>query len=178
MNISKEDRERIVREHAKRNGGKFNPAVFRDEVERAGAEHPAYAWFTWDESEAARKHQIWEARMFAQGIKIQFTIETIGKDRVIEVREMEAPLAISPMEERRHDGGYFVFNPKSKQHQAELCQQAARDLTAWLIRYNFALAHVGMDESSVRTIISRLETGKKESKAKPKPKQTPVHAIA
>lgn len=170
MSLSKDERTKIVRDHAKRNGGRFVAERFVDEVESAGPKHPAYAEFTWDDSKAARAHRTWQARMFAQGIKIRFTVETINADKTISIREVESPLIISPMDTRSENGGYVVFNEKNKQHRAELCSQAARDLTAWLVRYKFALAHVGVDDYAVESIIARLESGVNEPKPKPKAK--------
>jgi hypothetical protein len=159
MSISKVDRIRIVRDHAKRHGGKFVPASFVDEVQETGPSHPAYDEFDWDDTSAAHAHRIWQARVFAQGIKIEFTIQTIGADRKLQVRETQAPLVISPMNGRKDNDGYIVFNHQNQSHIEELCEQAARDLKSWLLRYEYAMLHVGVDTSVMNELVARLERG-------------------
>ena len=46
-------RERIVREFTARHNGRFDPAVFVEEVRQAGPSHEAYEWFQWDDEAAA-----------------------------------------------------------------------------------------------------------------------------
>lgn len=162
MRLTKEDRIKIVRAHARKHGGKFEPAVFVDEVESVGESHPAYDEFDWNDSVAARKHRIWQARMFAQGIKVNFSVQQLGDNREMVIRETSAPLIFSPMQDRSEESGYLLFNEKNKSHIAELCDQAARDLNAWLTRYEYAMLHVGADVEAVKTLIVCLKSGSPE----------------
>lgn len=140
--FSKALRERIVREFTARHNGRFDPAVFVEEVREAGPTHEAHAWFQWDDEAAAEQYRIEQARSFIQGIRVSFNVENVVRGRVT-VREQMVPLALSPLSGRREGGGYVVNDPKNPDHMSELCSQAARDLEAWLRRYRAALEYVG-----------------------------------
>lgn len=157
MRFTKQQRQQIVRDFAVRHNGHFNPRLFLDEVRGKGEDHPAHGWFTWDAAKAAEAHLLWQAREFASGLVVTFSIEEIGRDKTIRVREMAAPFAISPMETRRKGGGYVVVDPSDPSHMRELCSQAATDLRRWLARYEAAIAHVGGSAASMRKQLTLLE---------------------
>lgn len=78
--FTKAVRQEIVREFAIRHNGHFNPALFIAEVEARGEEHPAYSWFEWDQEKAAREYRLDQARDFASGLRVSFTVEEVGRD--------------------------------------------------------------------------------------------------
>ena len=135
-------RERIVRDFTARHNGRFDPAVFVEEVGAAGPSHEAFEWFEWDDADAAMAHRIEQARSFVQGINITFSVESVARGKVT-VRESAMPLALSPMSGRRDGGGYVINDPANPDHMAEFCGQAARDLEAWLNRYRAAVLFAG-----------------------------------
>ena len=84
--LSRADRQEIIREFAMRHNGVFNPRLFRDEVRERGPDHPAHPFFTWDEERAADRYQVEQAREFARGLKIKFSVQTVMD------RDWETPL--------------------------------------------------------------------------------------
>ena len=160
--FTKEIRQEIVRDFCLRNGGVFDPAAFYAEVEKMGRKHSAYEWFRWNDKEAAREHRVWQAREFAVGLRVVFTIEEVGRKGSIRVREIEAPLVISPVHGRRDGGGYQLFDPANPEHMRELCRQAATDLRRWYSRYGVALSHVGGSALPFEKVLKALEVTSSE----------------
>jgi hypothetical protein len=155
--FSKELRQEIVREFAIRHNGHYNPRLFIDEVRSAGEGHPAYGWFQWDREKAALEHWLWQAREFANGLKVSFTVEELNRDQSITVREFEMPFALSPVAGRRSGGGYMVNDQSDPAHMAELCRQAATGLAGWLRRYEAAIAHAGGSLKAIEKQIRLLK---------------------
>lgn len=155
--FTKQLRQDIIREFAVRHNGHYNAALFLEEVRATGAEHPAYEWFQWDDDRAAHEHRLWQAREFSAGLRVSFTIEEIGRNRAITVREVEMPMAISPVSGRGRGGGYFLSDPENPEHMAELCRQAATALSAWIRRYRAAVLHAGGSVVMIEKQLSRLE---------------------
>lgn len=153
--FSKALRERIVREFTARHNGRFDPAVFVEEVREAGPTHEAHAWFQWDDEAAAEQYRIEQARSFIQGVQITFTVENVVRGKVA-VREQMVPLALSPLSGRREGGGYVVSDPKNPDYMSEFCLQAARDLAAWLRRYRAALEYAGGSPVAVERQAQQL----------------------
>lgn len=148
-------REEIVREFTARHGGLFDPEAFVAEVQRKGAAHPAFEWFEWDDAAAASAHRIEQAREFVSDLRVTFSVEIIGRNQSITIREMEAPFALSPLSGRR-TGGYYITDPRDPEHMAELCHQARRDLDAWLRRYGSAVLHAGGNITPIERLVSAL----------------------
>lgn len=155
--FTKERRQEIIREFAIRHNGHFNPTLFVQEVRATGADHPAYEWFEWSLDKAAEQHWLWQAREFANGLRVSFTVETVGREGAIKVREVSAPFALSPVDQRRQGGGYYVTDPSDPAHMAELCRQAVNDLERWLRRYEAALVHAGGNASVIEKQLRLLE---------------------
>lgn len=145
-------RQRLVREFADRNGGIYDPKLFEQEVRNTGPRHEAYEWFTWDEEDAALQHRLFQAREFAVGLKIVFTVEEIGRNRKIVVVERDMPFVLSPLDGRLNGGGYFLSDPTNEEHVKEHCRQAAASLRTWQARYGAAEAHVGLKGSLERLL--------------------------
>jgi hypothetical protein len=155
--FTKERRQEIIHAFAVRHNGHFNPMLFVQEVRATGAGHPAYEWFEWDKDKAAEQHLLWQAREFASGLRVSFTVETVGRSGAVSVREVEMPFALSPVEQRKLGGGYIVSDPSDPAHMAELCRQAVTDLERWLRRYGGALAHAGGSVNAVEKQLRLLE---------------------
>jgi hypothetical protein len=152
--FTKELRQRLVREFAERNGGIYDAKLFEREVRNAGPAHEAYEWFTWDEETAALQYRIDQAREFAIGLKIVFTVEEIGRNRKVVVVERDMPFAMSPLDGRLNGGGYYLTDPKNEDHVREHCRQAAASLRTWQARYSAAAASVGMSTALDRLIAA------------------------
>lgn len=155
--FTKELRQRLIREFAVRHNGTFNPTLFLEEVERTGEAHEAYAWFEWDDATAARRHRIEQAREFARDLKVTFTVEEVGRNQAITVRQLEAPFAVSPTDHRAKGGGYMLIEAENPGHLAEIAKQAASDLRAWARRYDAVLSLAGLSAEHVEKMASALD---------------------
>ena len=155
--FTKELRQQIIREFAVRHNGTYNPALFLEEVAEAGEDHPAYEWFEWNKDEAARQHRIWQAREFANGLRVTFSVEEITRGKIT-VREVSMPFALSPTDDRSKGGGYIVVDPDDPAHMQELCRQAVTDLERWLRRYEAALVSAGGSVSVMQRQLGLLQS--------------------
>lgn len=156
MKLTKEMRQEIVREFALRNGGRFNPNLFLEEVRNKGIEHPAFDYFEWDDKEAAAIYRLEQAREFVRDLKVSFSVQEVGQSGPIKVRTVEMPFTISPVETRRDGGGYLITDPTNPEHMAEYCRQAAVALNSWMVRYEAAVAHIGVRPKDVWLLIDQL----------------------
>lgn len=155
--FTKELRQQIIRDFCLRRNAEFDAKLFEQEVRETGPSHPAYEWFEWDGDRAASEYRVWQARQFANGLKVSFQVEEVGRAGVIRVREVEAPMLVSPTEGRRAGGGYFLTDPENPDHMAELCRQAVIDLNRWLRRYQAALVHAGGSVTLIERQIALLD---------------------
>lgn len=151
--IARAERERIIRDYAARHNGRYDPAGFVAEVRAAGAEHPAFGWFTWDDDAAAERHRLWEARRFATGLRVVFSVETVERAPV----RVSAPLAVSPVSERAAGGGYRLVARDSDAGRAELVRQAAAALRSWAERNDFVLTLAGIDPGQIEALAARID---------------------
>lgn len=163
--FTKELRQEIIREFCLRRNAAFDAALFAREVIETGPEHKAWEWFTTDKDKAAWAHWTEEARGFAQGLKVSFTVEEIGRSGSIRLREVTAPLLVSPIADRRSGGGYFITDPANPDHMGELCYQAAADLRSWLRRYDGALAHAGGSVAQIEKQLALLDAASPQDEA-------------
>lgn len=155
--FTKDVRQQIVREFALRHNGIFNPTLFLEEVRETGAEHPAYEWFEWDASKAALAYQVEQARNFARDLRVVFTVEEVGRQSSVTVRQVEMPMVLSPIAGRSKGGGYVIVDPEDAEHMQEHCRQAAVALRAWMDRYQAALTHCGRSQDDFGEILRSLE---------------------
>lgn len=156
--ISKEQRQQIVEEFARRHNGTYNPLLFLEEVRRAGEQHPAYDWFEWDTAKAAHQYQIEQARNFARDLRVKFTVEEVPRSSGMRVRETVVPMVISPMADRKNGGGYVLMDPNDPEMMAEHALQAAVALRAWFKRYQAVLIHAGVKPARIEGVICSLES--------------------
>lgn len=164
--FTKERRQEIIQDFCRRRNTDFDARLFEKEVREAGKKHPAWAWFQWDDGRAANEHRIWQARQFAIGLRISFTVQIVGREGPVKVREVEAPLLMSPGGGRHAGGGYVLTDLSKPDHMAELCRQAADDLNWWLRRYEGAAAHVGIDVDEIRQQVMLLQEASPPKAAK------------
>ena len=157
MAFTKELRQKIIEDFAKRRDGVYDPAAFVKEVQRQGERHPAHAWFTWSDEEAASEHRLWQARVFAHGLTVKFKVESVGRSGSIKIIESEMPLVLSPVSGRSEGGGYTLINPHDPTHLAMLAGEGATALRSWLRRYSFALRTAGIPERVIEHAAEALE---------------------
>lgn len=157
--FTKEQRQQIIRDFCLKRNSDFDARLFEQEVREQGAEHPAYEWFEWDGDKAATEYRIWQARQFATGLRVSFKVEEIGRGGAVTVRSVDAPFLLSPGEDRKAGGGYYLTDLSNPEHMTELCRQAAVDLNRWLRRYEAALRHVGGSVSVIQRQLKLLEEG-------------------
>lgn len=155
--FTRELRQEIVREFAVRHNGLYDPALFFAEVEATGQDHPAYGWFEWDHDKAAREYRLWQARAFANGLRVVFRIEEVGRSGPMKIREAEMPLVLSPVDTRRSGGGYILVDTGNPDHMAEHCRQAATALRTWFDRYESALIYAGASTVAIEKAMKVLD---------------------
>ena len=160
VRMLRKEREKIVKEFCSRHNGIFNAETFVEEVRSEGPDHPAYNYFTWDDTAAAQKYRNWEARMFVQGLKLVFEVEHQTASGKITIQERDVPLLLSPSAKRQQGYGYYIFDPDNPDHLEELRRQSVVDLKAWLERYSTALVSAGLTTQPLDRIISTLENMK------------------
>lgn len=163
--FTKEARQEIIRDFCRRRNADFDARLFEQEVREQGAEHPAYEWFEWDADKAATEHRIWQARQFAVGLRVSFKVEEVGRGGAVTVRSVDAPFLLSPGEDRKAGGGYYLTDLSNPEHMTELCRQAAVDLNRWLRRYEAALRHVGGSVLVIQRQLKLLEPSPPEEEA-------------
>lgn len=152
MNFTKEARQKIAEEFIERHG-RFDAGLFLDEAQ--AEQHPAHSWFTWDNDEAARQHRLEEARRFVRDLRIKFEVQTVERGSV-KVRAVQAPAFISPIGGRAAGGGYVAVDPNDQAAVTALCQEAARALDAWCLRYGAAVVLAGASVEPFAKIAGRL----------------------
>ena len=118
------------------NGGCLKPHDF---LKAAGAEdHAAHDYFDWEDTEAAHKHRLWQARQFVKftiPVKVELEVEhdmTDGKG----VITLRAPAVVSPATERACGGGYVsTATPEGRDILRDQALNSGYGLAAWLRRY-------------------------------------------
>ena len=146
-------RQEIIEEFAARHGGQYDPALFFEEVRDQGRQHRAHDWFMWNRTDAAYQYNLWQARAFAQGVKVSFTVTNVGGGSFT----MDAPMVISPLSGRKGGGGYTTMDPENEEHVAELSRQGAASLRSWIARYKFCLQHAEIPVAPFEQAAARLE---------------------
>lgn len=154
-------RQKILDDFTRRNNGWFDPRAFMLHVKEAGPDHPAYGWFTWDDAKAAEDYRVWQARTFAQGLRISFKVETVERGAFT----VSAPQFVSPVDRRGDGGGYFQTDPGDAEHLAEMGRQAAQHLRWWLRRYEAVVAPAGGDLDALNGLCAALEGAQEEAAA-------------
>lgn len=157
MRFTKDQRREIVRDFAIRHNGQYDPKLFLEEVRAHGSDHPAYEWFEWDNSRAAKEYRLWQAREFARDLRVTFSVDEIGGKRDFKITQIEVPLVHSPMDGRDDGGGYLLTDVADQAHMAELCRQGASSLASWLRRYQGAVEYAGGSTKQIERTLKALE---------------------
>jgi len=66
-------------------------------------------------------------------------------------------MVMSPIAGRSKGGGYILVDVDSKEHMADLCEEAASALRSWAKRYDAALAHAGAASSAINSALKALD---------------------
>ena len=154
--FTRAQRQEIVSDYAARHGG-YDAEGFMREVEASKGKHPAWDWFTWDTEEAAAEYRIWEARKFITGLRVTFSVETIGRSGKMTVSYQEAPMLLSDIDKRRFGGGYNMLDTDDPEQMAEYCAEAASSLQTWLRRYSGAVAYAGGSVAGIEKQVGVLQ---------------------
>lgn len=157
MKFTTKTRQRVIDDYLAETGrNMFVPSEFIDWLE-GQPQHEAYGWFFGKSDEdAAREYRIGLARRMASGLRIVMTTES-KTAQVVHVTTREYPALVSIMSGRKMGGGYVPFDPASKTALAELQQQGAVSLRAWLSRYRGAAEAMGLDVRPIEEIALALD---------------------
>ncbi|MBA3548825.1 MAG: hypothetical protein H0T76_20270 [Nannocystis sp.] len=161
--FTRDDRQEIIDDYVARNGN-FSAGGFLREVRASNGTHRAWAWFEWNDGRAAEEFRLHQSRLFVQGLRISFTVETIER-KVSGVTVREAPALISPMDSRHDGGGYYAFDPTNIEHMAELRRQGATALENWLRRYGSAFELAGGKTKPFKDAVALLRPVEAGTKA-------------
>lgn len=144
MAFTRKDRQRIIDGYLSQTGRNlFVASEFVDWLQ-GEPEHEAHEWFFgMGDAEAARQHRISMARQMASGLRIKTEVE-VTEAQVVRVKEREFPAYLSPVDGRKHGGGYERFNPESAEAVAELRRQGRTALASWLNRYRGAFSELDL----------------------------------
>jgi hypothetical protein len=149
-------RQEIVNDYIAKHGS-FNASEFVEFVREAGAEHPAYEWFEWDDEKCADRYRVDQARDFVSGLTVSFSVQTVQRGGV-SVRVVESPMLVSPMEGRKSGGGYIEVDPLDPVAMSALAREAASTLQSWLNRYASVLARWGVQQGPFdRAVLALVE---------------------
>jgi len=111
--------------------GALRPDVVVSEA--SDPESPLHGCFTWDDTEAARKHRESEARALIRSIRIEVRIKGQGK----QTRRKWINVTVDEGEEETHRG-YVSINRLGRNEEASeaVVAEAVRGLRQWVHRYN------------------------------------------
>ena len=121
----------VIGEELEQLGGKFKPAdiILAARPERS----KLHKYFTWDDSEAAAKHRLYEARQLVERIKI--VIQVSGGDKV-HTRAFHSVLVKVEEEEELQPRYVPLRNIRqSKFMREQVLGQALKELNGWRNRY-------------------------------------------
>jgi len=158
--FTREFRQQVLDDFVSRHGA-YDPKLFLREVRESNGTHRAWSWFEWRDADAAEEHRLHQARLFVQGLRITFEVQT-DDPRVVTLRTVTAPAYVSPVDGRSRGGGYFETDPDDPGHMAELARQGATAMETWLRRYEGIFLARGGDPGVLRNVIATL---RRESEA-------------
>jgi len=146
MKLTKQEiRVRELKRIAEANGGVLKP----EKVVAAAKDvkNPLHECFTWDNTEAAKAHRLWEARQLIS-VSVEY-LESTGQDTRVFVS----------LKSDRGDGGYrkTVSVMSVPEQRAELLQDALEDLELFRTRYHHLreLAGIFQEEQRIRERLSK-----------------------
>jgi len=129
---------------SKKHGGLLLPEVVVDAARPASS--PLHGYFTWDDSEAAQKHRLWEARQL-----LRVTVEYIthgGKERSYQV--------FCSLTSDREEGGYRMVAAvmSNAQLRAQLLEDAHEEMRVFQKKYH-ALTELAEVFEAIRRALKR-----------------------
>lgn len=154
--LGKTARQAILDDFVARHG-RFDPKAFVEEVRGSNLDHPAKAWFDWDDAHAAEEYRIQQARMFVQGLRIR--VEIVDARDTQRMRIVSAPAFLSAVAGRHNGGGYDAMDLEDPAMRAELARQAITSLHTWERRYLGLCDLLGVDAAALADLRAALEAG-------------------
>lgn len=133
--IGKKDLPVVVRtlKQIEREAGAITPQLV---VARAASKaNPLHKYFTWDDTEAARKHREWEARMLIRSVSVTF-IDSGGREQAV-----RAFVNLKPDEESDENelgsSGYLSFESikGNTNYENQVLRYAHNQLLGWKRRF-------------------------------------------
>lgn len=105
--------------------------------------HPLHDMFTWDDTEAAKKCRLGEARKIVQGVRISYRIEEIThKGKSIEGRYFESVVVLSGEATRRY---VPILTGDFQTDRAALRAEAQKALERWRRRYDSVICGISVE---------------------------------
>ena len=130
-----EARKLIVEEHMATNDGIFKPVDFLTAARSPN--HPAHAYFEWDENRASHQWRLHQARTFATIRVVPSKIEEVHDLTAGTVKVEIMPAFVSPIPMRCQGGGYISTDtPEGKD---ALREEARAMLSQWMMRFGSVL---------------------------------------
>lgn len=157
--FSRAERQAIIDGYLAETGANhFVPHAFVDWLADK-PDHPAYdLFYGMSDEHAAREFRVALARNMASGLRVTAQVQQVGTPRgPIKLTTREFPAMVSPIDGRKHGGGYVSFDPQDPALVAELRRQAAQSLRAWLARYRGVAELGGLDLRVIEEIAGALD---------------------
>ena len=126
-------RERIVRKHMAKHGGRIDEEAFIREAR--AKRHPAHDWFEWEDGIAGHEYRLFQVRQFVVFYVERDVDESTGPAESRKI--VMQPSVVSPMSDRRNGGPTYI-SVDTEEGKLELRRQAlvsTFSLNAWMKRY-------------------------------------------
>ena len=155
--FKKSDKQRLINEYAAETGrNTLDVAQIRDWL-KGKPEHEFYDYvFGASDDKKIEEYEKDRIAGLIRGLRITVKQVETAKDVKVKIKVADYPAYISPVKDRKQDGGYVAFDPESETSQRELRLQAATSLTAWLNRFRGCVEHVGLDVTPMENLVHEL----------------------
>lgn len=157
--FSRAERQQIIDDYLAESGvNSFVPHRFVDWLADK-PDHPVFdLFYGMSDEHAAREFRVGLARNLASGLRIIAQVRLASPNVTqIKLTTREFPAMISPIDGRKHGGGYIAFNTEDRVMIAELRRQGAQALRSWLGRYRGVAELIGVDLRGIEEIAGALE---------------------
>lgn len=156
--FSRGERQAIIDGYLAETGANhFVPHAFVDWLADK-PDHPAFdLFYGMTDEHAAREFRVALARNMASGLRVTAQVQQVGATRgSIKLTTREFPALVSPIDGRKHGGGYVNFDPQDPALVQELLRQGAQALHSWLARYRGVAELGGHDLSGIKEIAMAM----------------------
>ena len=165
--MTRAERQRLIDDCIRRHGS-FDNQGFVDEVRTTGPDHPAFAFFDWDDAAAGNARRLMQVRQFLKDLVIIVTAPKVVKAKAFKVAaetarvaRVAAPLTVPAFidmesSEKPVGGGYEPFDVKDPEQVKRFRNKASVALSSWLNRYRYAVMQAGGDVAQVEALIDAL----------------------